>query len=158
MGENTGASWSNPAPTGINTSGKVYLYEKSTAFYSNIFFIADGYKFDLTEQHKIRVKVFIPSYNNYDDTYAVAGDWITINQLQPQLAVKLQDSSLGGNAWTTQTEIVKGDLVMDKWLDLEFDFSNVADREDYDKIVVQFGQEGHAGPGIFFFDDFSFDK
>lgn len=158
MGQNTSPSWSNPAPTGLNTSAKVYLYEKSTAFYSNIFFIANAYKFDLSEQNKVRVKVFIPSYNNYDDTYPVAGDWISINQLKSQLAVKLQDSSLGGNAWTTQTEIIKGDLVMDKWLDLEFDFSNVASREDYDKIVVQFGQEGHAGPGIFFFDDFSFNK
>jgi len=27
---------------------------------------------------------------------------------------------------------------------------------DYDKIVIQFGAEGHAAPGIFYFDDFSF--
>ena len=29
---------------------------------------------------------------------------------------------------------------------------------DYDKIVVQFGAEGHAAPGLFFFDDFTFGK
>lgn len=28
--------YSNPAPLGINRSGKVFLYEKSDAFYSNI--------------------------------------------------------------------------------------------------------------------------
>jgi hypothetical protein len=32
----------------------------------------------------------------------------------------------------------------------------VKDRKDYDKIVIQFGAEGHAAPGIFFFDDFYF--
>lgn len=51
---------------------------------------------------------------------------------------------------------MKSDLETDKWLELEFDFSGVSDCQDYDKIVVQFGAEGHAGPGIFFFDDFSF--
>ena len=74
----------------------------------------------------------------------------------PQLAVKLQDSDLEGNACRTQTEIVKADLEMNRWLELEFDFSGVAERTDYDKIVIQFGAEGHAGPGFFFFDDFSF--
>ncbi|MGF7137841.1 PKD domain-containing protein [Roseimarinus sediminis] len=158
MGANTSHSWSNPAPFGINTSSKVFLYEKSSAFYSNIFYVADGYKFDLSEVNKIRVKVFIPSYNDYETVNDVAGEWISINQLKPQLAVKLQNTAKGGSAWETQTEIIHGNLEMDKWLDLEFDFSNVADREDYDKIVIQFGQEGHTGTGIFFFDDFSFDK
>lgn len=52
--------------------------------------------------------------------------------------------------WQTQTEIVKANLQKDKWLELEFDFSGVADRKDYDKIVIQFGAEGHSGPGIFY--------
>lgn len=158
MGANTNSSWSNPAPFGLNTSSKVYLYEKSSAFYSNIFFIAKGYKFDLTEVNKVKMKVFIPSYNNYDDTYPVAGDWISNSQLLSQVAVKLQNNDKGGNAWETQVEVVKANLQKDKWLELEFDFSHVKDRTDFDKIVVQFGAEGHAGPGIFFFDDFSFNK
>jgi len=53
---------------------------------------------------------------------------------------------------------VKANLAKDKWLSLEFDFSTVKDRTDYDKIVIQFGAEGHAAPGIFFFDDFSFSE
>ena len=92
---------------------------------------------DLTENNKVRVKVFIPSYNDWTTEAGVAGDWITNAKLLPQLAVKLQDNSLGGDAWTTQTEIVKADLALDQWIELEFDFSGVADRTDYDKIVVQ---------------------
>lgn len=146
----------NPAPVSINTSNKVYRYQKTTAFYSNLSFTAPDYKFDLTTQNKIRVKVYVPSYNDYETENAVAGDWITEKRLRPQLAVKLQNSDMGDNAWQTQTEIIKRDLTMDRWLELEFDFSSVSDRQDYDKIVIQFGGEGHAGQGLFFFDDFTF--
>jgi PKD repeat protein len=158
MGPLVNAHYFNPAPVPINTSAKVFLYQKTAAFYSNIYFAAKDYKFDLTEQNKIKMKVFIPSYNDYLGKYDVAGSWISVNQLQHQVAVKLQDSSLGGNAWTTQTEVVKANLESDKWIDLTFDFSSVSTRQDYNKIVIQFGAEGHAAPGIFFFDDFSFGK
>lgn len=158
MGSLVSASYSNPAPVPVNTSSKVFLYQKTSAFYSNIYFSTNAYKFDLTEQNKVKMKVFIPSYNDYLGTYDVAGSWISVNQLQHQVAVKLQDSSLGGNAWTTQTEVVKANLESDKWIELTFDFSSVSNRQDYDKIVIQFGAEGHAAPGIFFFDDFTFGK
>ena len=158
MGTHTFAGYSNPAPTGINTSSKVYLYEKSSAFYSNISYTATGYKLDLSTINKVHMKVFIPSYNDYTTVNSTAGSWILINQLQTQVAVKLQNNDLGGNAYTTQTEIDKTNLEKDKWLDLIFDFSSVKDRTDYDKIVIQFGAEGHSGPGIFFFDDFTFNK
>ena len=46
---------------------------------------------------------------------------------------------------------MKKDLATDKWIELEFDFSEVKDRQDYDRIVIQFGAEGHAASGIFFF-------
>lgn len=150
--------YSNPAPVPVNTSKKVYLYEKSTSFYPNISFTVAGYKFDLTKMNKVRMKVYIPSYNDYVTTAAVAGSGITINQLQKQVAVKLQNSETGNSAWESQTEVVKKNLPTDKWIELEFDFSGVKDRQDYDKIVIQFGGEGHAAPGIFFFDDFSFDE
>lgn len=146
----------NPVPLPINESAKVYRYWKSTGFYSNLSFTAPDYKFDLTTQNKVRVKVFIPSFNDYTTEYAVAGDWIANKKLQPQLAVKLHNSEKGGDAWQTQTEVVKANLEKDKWLELEFDFSAVANREDYDKIVIQFGAEGHAGPGFFYLDEFEF--
>lgn len=147
----------NPAPVPVNESAKVYRYQKSSAsFYSNMSFTAATYTFDLSKQNKIKMKVFIPSYNDYTKEHDVAGDWIANKKLLPQLAVKLQDSTKGGDAWQTQTEITKTDLVKDKWIELVFDFSSVSDRTDYDKIVIQFGGEGHNAPGFFFFDDFSF--
>lgn len=155
MGAKTSWGYANPAPVPVNESDQVYLYEKSGDFYSNIYFQA-GYKFDLATVHKIRLKVYIPSYNDYDTENDVAGDWIANRKLLPQLSVKLQDSSKGGNAWETQTEIVKTDLEFNRWIELEYDFGPVADRTDYDKIVLQFGAEGHSGSGIFFFDDFEF--
>jgi len=155
MGEKGGVV-DNPLPLPINESAKVYRYQKTKAFYTNLFWVAPDYKFDLTTQNKIRLKVMIPSYNDYTTENEIAGDWISEKRLRPQLAVKLQNSELGDNAWSTQTEIVKANLESDKWLELEFDFSGVADRTDYDKIVIQFGGEGHAGPGFFFFDDFAF--
>lgn len=157
MGNKSGVT-DNPVPLPINESNKVYRYQKSNAFYSNLSFVAPTYVFDLAKQNKIRLKVYIPSYNDYNTENGVAGDWIANKLLKPQLAVKLQDSSLGGNAWQTQTEIIKGDLQKDKWLTLEFDFSGVSDRKDYDKIVVQFGAEGQSGTGLFFFDDFTFSE
>lgn len=147
----------NPMPLPINTSGKVFRYWKSDGFYSNLSFTAPDYKFDLTAQNKIRVKVYIPSYNDYTTEHEVAGEWISNNKLLPQLAIKLQDSEHPA-PWEGQTEIVHADLEMNKWLELEFDFSDVADREDYDRIVIQFGAEGHTGPGFFYFDDFEFDE
>lgn len=139
--------YANPAPLPINTSKRVYLYEKTNEKYSNISFTAADYKFDLTKINKVRMKVFIPSYNDY-----------STDKLQKKVAVKLQNSDNGGDAWKTQTEIAKNDLPTDKWIELEFDFSFVKDRMDYNKIVIQFGSEGHEVPGIFFFDDFSFNE
>ncbi len=158
MGPLVDPFYSNPAPLGVNTSSKVFLYQKTSAFYSNIYFDAKTYKFNLTEQNKIKLKVYLPSYNDYTSTYDVAGSWVAINQLQHQVSVKLQDSSLGGNAYTTQTEVAKTNLATDKWIELTFDFSSVSTRQDYDRIVIQFGAEGHAAPGLFFLDDFSFGK
>jgi hypothetical protein len=145
----------NPVPLPINESLNVFRYWKSNGFYSNLSFTAPDYKFDLTTQNKIRVKVFIPSFNDYSTENAVAGDWIANKKLLPQLAIKLQDSDHPA-PWESQTEIVKANLEMDKWLELEFDFSGVAGREDYDRIVIQFGAEGHAGSGFFYLDDFEF--
>lgn len=157
MGDKSGVV-DNPFPLPINESGKVYRYQKTNAFYTNLAWVAPDYKFDLTTQHKIRLKVFIPSYNNYTTENTVAGDWIIEKRLRPQVAIKLQNNELGGNAWSTQSEIIKSDLGLDKWLELEFDFSGVKDRKDFDKIVIQFGSEGQSGAGFFFFDDFVFNN
>jgi len=152
MGSRTNLFYQNPAPVPINQSSKVALYEKSGGFYSNISYTAD-YKFDLTTLNKIRMKVYLPGYNNYNADGQAAGDWIANKKLQKMVAVKLQDSSKGGNAWENQTEITFRDLPTDTWINLIFDFSGAANRTDYDKMVIQFGGEGHSRSGIFFFDD-----
>ena len=148
MGSLTNYFYQNPAPVPINSSKKVVLYEKTNALYSNISYTTKDYKFDLSEQNMIRMKVFLPGFNNYS-----AGG------LQKAVAVKLQNSSRGGSAWETQTEIKYSDLPTDTWLSLTFDFSTVraGESENYDKIVIQFGDEGHNRSGIFFFDDLKFD-
>ncbi len=158
MGNLTKAGYNNPAPVPINESSKVFLYQKSSEFYSNLSFVATDYKFDLSTQNKISLMVYIPSYNNYERENTVVGDWIVEKRLRPQVAVKLQDMDKGGDGWKTQTEIIKTDLELNKWLLLEFDFGHVKERTDYDKIVIQFGGEGHSGEGIFFFDNFQFKK
>lgn len=158
MGDMFSTHYSNPAPIGVNKSKYVCAYDKSEEFYSNLSFTAEDYKFDLSEVNKVRLKVFIPTYNDYESEYPVAGEWITNKKLLPQLAVKLHNSEKGDSAWESEVTIVKENLELGKWLELEFDFSGAADRKDMDKIVIQFGGEGHGAPGIFFFDDFSFDK
>lgn len=158
MGGRTGIT-DNVAPADANnSSSKVFRYQKSTAYYSNIYYVAPTYKFDLTKQNKVTLKVFIPSFNDYTSDWAVAGSWIANAKLQNKVAIKLQDSSLGGNAWQSQTEIDKVDIPFNQWVTLTFDFSSVASRTDYDKIVIQLGGEGHAGSGIFYIDDFKFSE
>lgn len=96
---------------------------------------------DLTERNTFDLAVYLPSANDY------SGD------LTPTVAMKLQNSLLGGDAWTTQTEVKLTVDQFDTWVTLSFDFSAVADREDYDQVVIQFGGEGHFVPGQFYFDD-----
>ncbi|WP_345953820.1 PKD domain-containing protein [Mucilaginibacter sp. PAMB04168] len=133
-------NFSNPVPKGLNTAAKVAYYERLTGDanqYGNLQYTFD-YRFDLTTRNKFRVKVFFPSLNNYTGT------------LKPQVALKLQNSLMGGNAWQTQTEVVKQVTKFNEWVELEFDFSGVASNTLYDQIVLQLGGEGHQVPGIFY--------
>ncbi len=124
-----------------NAENHVAEYNRSGNFeWTNAQFVLD-HRMDLTERNKFEIKAYFPSSNDY------TGD------LAPTLALKLQNSLLGGEAWTTQTEVILTVDEFDTWLTLEFDFAEVADREDYDQVVVQFGGEGHFAPGQFYFDD-----
>jgi len=140
-------NYDNPARFPVNTSSKVAYYEKRTGNdgqYGNLN-ITMPYRFDLAAKNKIRLKVFLPGGNDFTKTPAT-------------VAVKLQNSLLGGNAWQTQIEIVKTITVAqyNTWVQLEFDYSASASQTLYDKIVVQIGGEGHPNPGIFYIDDFEF--
>lgn len=146
--------YDNPAPVGINTSAKVGKYVKGDGVagqYSNVQAKLD-YKLDLRERHVFKLKVFIPGYNDY--TTEGAEDWQTYKTLQKQVSVKLQNSELAGNAYTTQAEVIKKPVATDEWVELEFDFTGSANRTDFDTIVIQIGGEAVRTGGIFFIDDF----
>jgi hypothetical protein len=146
--------YDNPAPVGINTSAKVGKYVKANgagSAFANVQLRFD-YKMDLRDRHVFKLKVFVPGYNDY--TTEAAESWQSYKTLQKQVSVKLQNRSLGGNAWTTQTEIIKQVTETDKWIELTFDFTGAASREDYDQIVIQIGGEANHTGGIFFIDDF----
>jgi PKD repeat protein len=140
-------SYDNPNPFPVNISSKVAYYEKKTGDegqYGNLN-VTLPYRFDLKTKNKIKLKVFIPAANDF-------------TKVKSTVAIKLQNSLLGGNAWTTQKEIVKTITAdqYNKWITLEFDYLPFADETLYDKIVLQLGGEGHPNPGIFYIDDFEF--
>jgi hypothetical protein len=145
--------YDNPAPVPINTSSKVGKYTKANGQggeYANIQ-LPLSYKMDIRTRHVFKLKVFIPSYNDYTTTGAE--DWQSYKTLQKQVSVKLQNSDLGGNAYTTQAEVKQTGLETDKWLELTFDFSGYSTRDDFDKVVIQIGGEAIFTGGIFFLDD-----
>lgn len=125
----------------VNAGNHVLDYNRSGNFqYTNAQFILD-HRMDLTSRHTFEVKAYFPSSNDY------TGD------LTPTLALKLQNSLLGANAWMTQTQVLITVDSFDQWVTLEFDFSEASDSVNYDQVVVQFGGEGHYVPGQFYLDD-----
>jgi hypothetical protein len=151
----------NPFKGEGNNSDKVYKYVKPEGeanWWANLFYLDAAHKFDLSAKNKIKVKVYIPSTNDYTTpSDGVAHEGIPANSpLLKQLVLKLQDNSKGGNAWESQVEKKHADLAVDQWIELTFDFSDVSTRQDFDKIVIQFGQEGHKRSGTFYFDDLQF--
>lgn len=125
----------------VNAANHVADYARSGNFeWTNAQFILD-HRMDLTTKNLFRIKAYFPSLNNYTGA------------LTPTLAIKLQNSLLGANAWTTQTEVVGAISAFDQWLTLFYGFDMVADSVNYDQVVVQFGGEGHFVPGQFYFDD-----
>ncbi|RKE04135.1 PKD domain-containing protein [Marinifilum flexuosum] len=145
----------NFAPVPINESEKIAIYQKGAGEWTNVKAVLTHYM-DLTERNVFSMKVFIPSFNDYETECNPGTDWLATHNLMPQVDVKLQDSSLGGNAWTTQqvrTHVLTSDQ-QDMWVELTFDFSDVTDRVDFDQIIIQLGNEGHCNSGIFYIDDF----
>ena len=130
-------NFANPFPGGIDTSAVVAKYERGTQDWANVQFELP-FRMDLSTRNVFKMKVYI------DPAAAVK-----------TVSVKLQDTQMGANAWQTQDEKKLENLNGGEWLDLTFDFSDAATNDKYDKIVVQFGDEGTAkGDGIFYFDDF----
>ncbi|WP_226391193.1 PKD domain-containing protein [Penaeicola halotolerans] len=143
-------SFDNPAMIATNPSAKVARYVKTTAPFDNVY-IDLPYKMDITERNVFTMKVFIPSYNDYE---TAGGEvWNPDPRLLRQVSLKLQNGDLAA-AFETQAEVIVPVTQMDNWVEVTFDFSAFADRTDFDRIVLQIGGEGHYNPGIFFVDDF----
>jgi hypothetical protein len=148
--------WLNPSPLPINTSRGVLLYHKTAAHASNIQFTASGYRFDLTEQNIVRFMIFVPSWNDFVTPDPSPQGWATAAYLQPRVAVRLENTLMGGNAWQTRAQREWLDLPLDTWYEIEADFSAFSDRTDFNRIIIQIGGEGHNREGIFFIDNFEF--
>ncbi len=145
----------NFAPSDVNSSEMVAKYQKGAGEWTSVLTVLD-YKMDLSVRNQFTLKVFVPSFNDYVTVCDPGTDWIADHNLKPQIDVKLQDSSLEGNAWQTQqvrTQTLTEDQ-FGKWVELTFDYSDVSDRVDFDQIVIQLGAEGHCNAGLFYIDDF----
>jgi len=128
--------FANPVSGGLNTSAHVGKYQRGTQDWANIQFEL-AYRMNLSSRNVFKMKVYI-------DAAATV----------PTVSMKLQDTKQGGNAWQTQTEIKHQNITKGEWVELTFDFSAVSTNTAYDKIVVQFGDEGtNKGDGLFYFDD-----
>lgn len=124
-----------------NASNHVADYNRSGSFeWTNAQFILD-HRMDLSSLNIFELSVYLPSSNDYS------------GELTPTAAIKLQNSLLGPDAWTTQTEIKLTVSDFDSWVTLEFEFAGIADSVNYDQVVVQIGGEGHLVPAQFYFDD-----
>ncbi len=137
---------SNPAAGGINSSATVYHYVKGTWEYSNAS-MELGFEIDLATHNRVSMKVYFPSSNTYSDT-----------GLKQKASVKLQRWNESA-PWDTQAEVILEGIATDEWTELIFDFSTLsipAERMSgyFNKIVIQFGDEGHVEDGTFYFDDF----
>jgi hypothetical protein len=124
-----------------NAANHVADYNRSGSFeWTNAQFILD-HRMDLSNMNIFELSVYLPSSNDYSGL------------LTPTAAIKLQNSLLGPDAWTTQTEIKLTVTDFDAWVTLEFEFAGIADSVNYDQVVVQIGGEGHLVPAQFYFDD-----
>ncbi len=149
-------SYDNPAPIGINTSPKVAMYVKQEgkAYEFANMFTDFPFDFDLNTRNVFKLKVFVPSYNDFNKS---AGEDWAIKNLLKQVSVKLQNGT-SAQPWVNQVEIKQQVNEVDKWVELTFDFSPYKDRKDLNRIVIQVGGEGNFIPGIFFLDDFRLEK
>ncbi|MCH2451060.1 MAG: PKD domain-containing protein [Gracilimonas sp.] len=147
-------SYDNPAPVPVNTSAKVAKYVKDTGQFENVYTDLE-YNINLNERSIVRLKVYMPSYNDYDTVDPNAPDWSPTKQLTKQVEVKLHDTK-NPAPWENQAAIIQPVAETDTWVELEFDFSGWSDSDIYDKIIIQIGGEAHGMPGIFFIDDVQF--
>jgi hypothetical protein len=156
-GAGLNTAFANAYVNANNFSDTVLEYDDTGAgLYANVQFVTDS-KFDLSGGKSVfSLRIYVPSSS------------VTGGQTN-QISLKLQNSGLGGNAWQTQTEIIKP-IVLDAWQVISFDFENdnwinlnnngidpdPVDRIDLDKVVIQINGENNNDKVKAFIDDFNY--
>ena len=144
------ASFQNPYQQGINTSNTVLEYKDTGGGYANARFDV-ATNFNLNNQNTFSLKIYVP--------------FTGINGSQNnQVSLKLQNNTLGNQAWRTQTEIIK-DIVLDQWQLVSFNFEsdlfvNIAhdsqipiSRTDFNRVVIQVNGENNDNIVTAYIDD-----
>jgi hypothetical protein len=118
--------------TSIGATSSVLEYvDPGSGFYANLQ-LRTCNKFDMSATNLFTMDVYI--------------DGASVTGSSPnQIAFKLQNNDLGGNAWTTQIELVIPIDAVDTWQTVEFDFSgtDAMTRDDIDQVVIQFNSEAN---------------
>ena len=118
--------------TSIGATSSVLEYvDPGTGFYANLQ-LRTCNKFDMSATNVFTMDVYI--------------DGNTVTGTSPnQIAFKLQNNDLGGNAWTTQIELIVPIDAVDTWQTVEFDFTgtDAMTRDDIDQVVIQFNSEAN---------------
>lgn len=152
FGDNCGMTlnFTNPFPTGSNTSSKVLKYSDVGGQYANVRFDA-GFNYNLVSSSVFTLKIYVPSTG------------ITGNQTN-RISLKLQNGSLA-SPWTTQCEIIKP-IVLNQWQTITFNFAtdafvnldptsqNPLNRSDFNRVVLQVNGENNTSQVVAYIDDF----
>ncbi len=143
-------NFTNPFPTGINTSSKVLKYSDIGGPYANVRFDA-GFNYNLATSSVFTLKIYVPSTG------------ITGNQTN-RISLKLQNGSLA-SPWSTQCEIIKP-IVLNQWQTITFNFAtdtyinldptstNPLYRSDFNRVVLQVNGENNTSQVVAYLDDF----
>jgi len=113
------------------TSNVLQYVDPGTGFYANLQ-LRTCNKFDMQLTNTFTMDVYI------DGSSVTGGS-------PNQVAFKLQNSDLGGNAWQTQIEQVVAIDAVDTWQTVEFNFTgtDAMTRDDIDQVVIQFNSEAN---------------
>jgi PKD repeat protein len=145
----------NPDDVEIFTCG---MYEKGTGATENIQVTLD-YRMDLSTRNQFSLKAYFPSTNDYTTVDPNPEGWATVSTLQKTIVLRFYDSTSGA-PWESQAQIVYtvDDADLDSWVDISYDFSDIAASTIYDKVIIQAGGEGHHMPGTFYIANFQLDQ
>lgn len=139
LGPRTGVVDNYLAYDNLNTSLKAFAYEKVNS-QGVISYTATDYTFDLKNQNQIKLQVLIPQATITSGSEA-------------KITVKLQDST--GVASEAVREVTLNNTDLDKWSEIEFDFSAWSTNQSYDKLIILCGGNNNS-KGMFYLDNFQF--